>query len=77
MAREKDYLNLPIGIAFSTSTQKNAKITVKVVKNKNIDEIIEVDYNLPGIPKKAEILAVVMGNKLCEELKLKYGIQKR
>jgi coenzyme F420-reducing hydrogenase gamma subunit len=73
MAREKDYLNLPIGVAFSTSSQKNAKVTVKVVKNKNIDEIIALDYNLPGIPKNAEIVSVVMGDKLVKELKLKYN----
>jgi hypothetical protein len=44
-----------------------------VIKNKNIDEIIELNYVLPGIPQKANIVAVVMGDKLVKELKLKYN----
>jgi len=75
MARETNYPKLPIGIAFSTSTQNNAKVSVKVIKNKNIDEIIELNYVLPGIPQKANIIAVVMGDKLVKELKLKYKVK--
>jgi hypothetical protein len=75
MARENSYPKLPIGIAFTTSTQNNAKVSVKVIKNKNIDEIIELNYVLPGIPQKANIIAVVMGDKLVKELKLKYKVK--
>jgi len=75
MAKETNYPKLPIGIAFSTSTQNNAKVSVKVVKNKNIDEIIDLNYVLPGIPQKANIIAVVMGDRLVKELKLKYKVK--
>lgn len=74
MAREKAYLNIPIGIAFATSDRKNAKIKVKVVKNRTIDELLKVNFVIPGIPAKAVIKEVVMGDALIAKVKEKYNI---
>jgi len=74
MAREKAYLDLPIGIAFTTSDRKNAKVKVKVVRNRNIDELLKVNFVIPGIPAKAIIKEVVMGDALIAKVKEKYNI---
>lgn len=72
MAREASYPKLPIGIAFATSNRSNAQYKVKVIKNRNIDELIDLNYIIPGIPAKAVIKEVVMGQSLCDKLIEKY-----
>lgn len=72
MARESSYPKVPIGIAFSTSNRSNAKHKVKIVNNRNIDELIDSNYIIPGISAKAVIKEVVMGQTLCDRLIEKY-----
>jgi len=72
MAREASYPKIPIGIAFATSNRSNAKYKVKVVNNRNIDELMNLNYCIPGIPSKAIIKEVVMGKLLCDRLIEKY-----
>ena len=60
------YDKSPIGILLQ-KTEKG-KPQVKIIRNKNIDEIIELNYELPGISKNAIIDKVVIGEKLCEQL---------
>ena len=64
--RPSSYDKSPIGILFR-KTEKG-KPQVKIIRNKNIDEIIELNYELPGISKNAIIDKVVIGEKLCEQL---------
>lgn len=72
MARETSYPKIPIGIAFATSNRSNAKYKVKVISNRNIDELIDLNYRIPGISAKAIIKEVVMGKLLCNRLIEKY-----
>ena len=68
------YPKIPIVIVFATSKNSNAKIKIKSVSNRNIDKIIDMNYRLPGIPEKAIIKEVGMGEIFIERYKKKYGI---
>jgi len=74
MARESSYPKVPISIVFATSKNSNAKIKIKTVSNRNIDEIIDMNYRLPGIPAKAVIKEVGIGKIFVDRYKKKYGI---
>ena len=68
------YPKIPIVIVFTTSKNSNAKIKIKTVSNRNIDELIDLNYRIPGIPDKAIIKEVGMGKIFIERYKKKYGI---
>ena len=68
------YPKIPIVIVFATSKNSNAKIKIKSVSNRNIDELIDLNYRIPGIPEKAIIKEVGMGKIFIERYKKKYGI---
>ena len=68
------YPKIPIVIVFATSKNSNAKIKIKSVSNRNIDELIDLNYRIPGIPEKAIIKEVGMGRIFIERWKKKYGI---
>jgi|TARA_R110001592_G_scaffold135782_1_gene352271 hypothetical protein len=68
------YPKIPIVIVFATSKNSNAKIKIKSVSNRNIDELIDLNYRIPGIPEKAIIKEVGMGSIFIERWKKKYGI---
>tara|TARA_R110000772_G_scaffold3529_1_gene12516 strand:- start:31 stop:252 length:222 start_codon:yes stop_codon:yes gene_type:complete len=68
------YPKIPIVIVFATSKNSNAKIKIKSVSNRNIDELIDLNYRIPGIPEKAIIKEVGMGSIFIERYKKKYGI---
>jgi len=72
MARQTDKLRLPIAVAFATSDRSNARTKVKVFKNKEIDDLINVNFVVPGIPAKAVIKEVVVGKELVKKLVKKY-----
>jgi hypothetical protein len=73
MARTKSYLPGPIGVVFKTSNRSNAKTKLKVFKgNWNIDRVLS--EKLPGVPEKAEILAVGIGEKIIEGYRVKYKL---
>jgi len=67
--RSTSYPKVPIVIAFATSNRSNAKHKVKVVRNRNIDELIDCDYIIPGIPKTRVIKEVGMGEIFIERYK--------
>jgi hypothetical protein len=75
MSREPSYPKIPISIVYATSKNSNAKIKIKTVRNRNIDEIIDMNYRLPGIPDKAIIKEVGMGKIFIERYKKKYNIE--
>lgn len=68
------YPKIPIVIVFATSKNSNAKIKMKSISNRNIDELIDLNYRIPGIPEKAIIKEVGMGKIFIERYKKKYGI---
>lgn len=73
MARTKAYLPGPIGVVFKTSNRSNAKTKLKVFKgNWNVDRVLS--EKLPGVPEKAEILAVGIGEKVIEGYRAKYKL---
>ena len=73
MARIKENLSLPIGVVFKTSNRSNAKTKLKVFKGKwTIDRVLS--EKLPGVPEKAEILAVGAGEKVIEGYRTKYKL---
>ena len=72
MAREKAYPNSPVVMVFRTSNRSNAKVKMKVWKNKNIDQVQE--EKLAGVPQNAEILELAVGIKFIEKYKTKYKL---
>jgi hypothetical protein len=74
MARDTTYPKIPITIVFATSKNSNAKIKMKTIRNRNIDELIDCNYVIPGIPAKAVIKEVGMGNIFIERYKKKYDL---
>lgn len=75
MARGSSYPKVPIVIAFATSNRSNAKSKIKVVRNRTIDDLIDCNYVIPGIPAKSVIKEVGMGEIFIERYKKKYNIQ--
>ena len=47
---------------------------MKIVRNRNIDELIDVNFSIPGIPDKAIIKEVGMGMYFKEKYKKKYAL---
>jgi len=72
--RTSEYPKAPITIVFTTSDRANAKVKMKVIRNRNIDEIIDLNYNLPGIPEKAVIKEVGIGEIFIERYQKKYDL---
>ena len=50
MAKDGAYLTLPITITFKTSNRSNAKVKKKVIRNRNLDEVLDINTKIPGIP---------------------------
>ena len=75
MPREKSYI-YPTVLVFKTSNRSNAKTKMKVYKTKNIDEVIDgfEAGNLPGVPKKAEVLELALGNSFTQKYKQRYNL---
>lgn len=69
------YPKIPIVIVFATSKNSNAKIKMKCVSNKNIDELIDLNYRIPGISDIAVIKEVGMGEIFIERYRKKYNIK--
>jgi hypothetical protein len=59
-------------MVFKTSNRLNAKVKMKIWKNKNIDQVLEED--LVGVPKNAEILELAVGESFIKKYKLKYKL---
>ena len=75
MARSSERLKSSVGVVFTTSTQANPKYKIKVFKNKTVDELLDCNFETPGIPLKADIKEVGIGDKLINSLISKYKIK--
>jgi len=66
------YLKAPVVIVFKTSNRTNAKVKMKVFKNKNID--IVNGTKLPGIPDTSVVLELSIGEMFIDRYKKKYKL---
>jgi hypothetical protein len=75
MPREKSYL-FPTILVFKTSNRSNAKTKIKVYKTKNIDEIIDKleKGKLPGVPARAEVLNLGIGENMLKKYKEQHNL---
>jgi len=55
-------------VTFKTSNRSNAKVKQKVIRNKNIDEVLDVKTKIPGIPEKAVILEIGLGKRFIRKV---------
>ena len=72
--KTQTYGGVQVGMVFKTSKNANAKTKLKVWNNTNIDYIITQD-KLPGVPDKAVILELGVGEELIKTWMKKYGIK--
>ena len=75
MARDASYVKAPIAVVFATSNRSNARIKMKVLRNKNIDYLIGANFVVPGIPAKSIIKEVGVGEAFIEKYKKKYKLK--
>lgn len=75
MPRQKSYI-FPVSLVFKTSKRSNAKTKIKVYKTRNIDEIINdlEKGKLPGVPPKAEIITLGLGESIVKKYKQQYNL---
>ena len=62
-----------VSIVFKTSNRSNANTKMKTYRNKTIDDILDA-AKLVGIPDKAVILEIGMGEKLEQQYRKKYNL---
>lgn len=67
MKRDGSYIT-PVVVTFKTSNRSNARIKQKVIRNKNIDEVLDVNTKIPGIPAKAIILEIGLGKSFIKKV---------
>ena len=75
MAREKSYL-FPTVLVFKTTNRLNVKTKMKIYKTRNVDEIIDAleEGKLPGVPKKAEVITIGLGESMVKKYKQQYNL---
>ena len=69
----RKYNNMPVVMVFKTSNRSNAKIKMKVYKNTNIDYVNSA-AKLPGVPEKAVILHLSLGESFIQKYKQEYNL---
>lgn len=74
MARSKSYVDDPVVVVFKTSNRSNAQTKIKIFNNRNVDEVIDPKYKLPGIPEAAVWLEVGVGEVFIKKWISKYKI---
>lgn len=62
-----------VSIVFKTSNRSNANTKMKTYRNKSIDDILDA-AKLVGIPDKAVILELGMGEQLEKQYRKKYNL---
>jgi len=66
MARDGSYIT-PVVVTFKTSNRSNAKTKTKVIRNRNIDEVLDKKTKIPGIPENAVILEIGVGKNFIKK----------
>ena len=62
-----------VSVVFKTSNRSNANTKMKIYRNKSIDDILDAK-KLVGIPDKAVILEIGMGEQLEKQYRKKYKL---
>ena len=75
MGRTKTYTDSPVVLVFKTSNRSNAATKIKIFKNRNIDEILNPDIKIPGIPSNAIFVHLGVGRNFVGKFKLEYNIK--
>jgi len=75
MGRTKAYVGSPVVLVFKTSNRSNAKTKIKVFKNRNIDEVLDPDTKLPGVPSTAVFVHLGIGRSFVDKFKSEYNIK--
>jgi len=73
VSKTQTYGGMPVAMVFKTSKNANAKTKIKIWRNTNIDYIITQD-KLPGVPEKAVILELGIGENNIKNWKSKYSL---
>ena len=72
MARDTLYVKDPVVIVYKSPNQKKAKM--KVLKGRNVDQLLDCNFEIPGIRNDDIILAVGLGECFETSYKIKYNI---
>ena len=67
MKRDGSYI-FPVVVTFKTSNRSNARVKQKVIRNKNVDEVLDLKTKIPGIPEKAIILEIGLGKSFIKKI---------
>lgn len=67
--KDGQVIKTAVSVLFKTSSRANAKLRMKTFRNKNIDDILDPDKRLLGIPAGAEIVKIAMGKKSIQDFK--------
>ena len=71
--KNKTYSKIPVVLVFKTSNRSNAKTKMKIWRNTNVDYIASA-AKLPGVPEKAIILHLGIGESMIKKYKLEYSL---
>jgi len=71
--KQQSYGGMPVVMVFKTSNRSNAKTKMKIWNNTNID-YINTAKKLPGVPEKAEILELGVGESFIAKWQSKYNL---
>mgnify|MGYP003648335601 FL=1 len=66
------YPKTPVVLVFKSSNRSNARTKMKIFKTKNVDHVN--GKKLPGVPDKAVILELAVGDHFIEYYKRKYKL---
>jgi hypothetical protein len=66
------YVKEPVVVVFKSSNRSNATTKMKVVRNKNIDQVNE--EKIAGIPDKAVVIELGVGEYFIDQWKRKYNL---
>lgn len=66
------YVKQPIVVVFKSSNRSNATTKLKVIRNKNIDQVNE--EKIAGIPDKAVVIELGVGEYFIDQWKRKYNL---
>ena len=69
----RTYNKMPVVMVFKTSNRSNAKTKMKVWRNTNID-YINSSAKLPGVPEKAVILHLSLGESFIKKYEQEYNL---
>ena len=66
------YIKQPVVVVFKSSSRSNATTKMKVIRNKNIDQVNE--EKILGISDKAVVIELGVGEYFIERWKRKYNL---